>query len=332
MEWRVTNVYLVSGEDLVSKQEIKVQEADEGWAGTQFSAGRPRSASTRRRGCWRRWLTNWNGRPWDPDLAWPALSANERPESATSPPWISSSARQQPPHHPQPRPSSAWGNESSPSSHGRATSWSSHASCLHVPVARLPPTTQHAAGHQAAPHDAPHPHFTDATHGIPQLSFLVQLWRQHEPTPRSSHISATSQPQQPPVAARSIRVSFCDFVVMKMTWGQYNTWPLETSLAIVIGSRPILNTVISSCDCKQEQRRKNTARYIHRNETFLAWHLSIIIPFLLTTECYINSLLEIIFMCIGSAIIGIEKFYFQTPFSSFLSKNICLKPKQLCRE
>ena len=156
-----TNCCCVSGEDLVPEPEVKVQEADEGWPRTQLSSGRPGSASAWRISpTQRRWrLSNRNGRTRDSNLSSPAQSSNEGPVPSSPPPRIPPSSRLQPSHHTlasRPR------GDVAPPPHGP------HAPCLHVPVAVLSLTSQHAAGHQAATHDAPHSNISNA-HGVPQL-------------------------------------------------------------------------------------------------------------------------------------------------------------------
>ena len=152
---------LVSGEDLVPEQEIKVQETDEGWARSQLSSGRTRPASAWRISpSQRRWrLSNRNGRPRDSDLSGTAQSSNERPVSTSPSPWLPPAPRLEPSYHALA--SSSRGDVATPP-HGP------HSPGLHVAVAVLSLTSQHAAGHQAPAHDAPHSHISNA-HGLPQL-------------------------------------------------------------------------------------------------------------------------------------------------------------------
>ena len=195
-----TNYSCLAGEDLVPEQEVKVQEADEGRPGSQLSSGRPRPASAWRiSSTQRRWrLSNRNGRTWDSNLSSPAQSSNEGPVPSSPPPRIPPSSRLQPPHHTLS--SSSRGDVASPS-HGP------HPPCLHVPVAVLSLTSQHAAGYQAATHDAPHSNISNA-HGLPQPVPMVPVWRQHEPAPRSPHI----------IWPECVVVSVSVIVVLDRTW------------------------------------------------------------------------------------------------------------------
>ena len=194
-------LFAVSGEDLVPEQEIKVQEADEGWTRSQLSSGRPRPASAWRISpTQRRWrLSNRNGRTRDSNLSSPAQSSNEGPVPSSPPPRLPPSSRLQPPHHALPR--SSRGDVPAPP-HGP------HPPCLHVPVARLSLTSQHAAGYQAATHDAPHTNISNA-HGVPQL-LMVPVWRQHEPAPRPPHI----------IWPQCVVVSVSVIVVLDRTWAK----------------------------------------------------------------------------------------------------------------
>ena len=148
---------------MVSKQTIQVQEVDEGWP-RPWSWRHPGSgpASTGRISyAWRRWrVSNRNGRSRDSDLAWPALSSNQRSVSGSPSSSILSSStrtRIQPSHDPLPR--RPWWDVAPPP-HGP------HPPCVHVSVAKHPLTSQHATRHKTSTHDAPDPHIADA-HGLP---------------------------------------------------------------------------------------------------------------------------------------------------------------------
>ena len=148
---------------MVPEPEVEIQEADEGGPGSHRGPGHGPTSARRLPTSTQRWIANRNA--WKPDsnLSITAQSSNQgwRPFPTAPSPILHPPAGKQPPHHPIP---SGPRGHVAPSPHGGPPPLRIPAS---VPVA-FPPSPEHAARHQTAPHGALDALIPDA-HGLSQL-------------------------------------------------------------------------------------------------------------------------------------------------------------------